>query len=57
MGKIRTTEMGMDMDSLDRQINGQSDMLCMVYDDSNKQYCDLLRGNADYDIRIVVKRK
>lgn len=48
-----------DMDSLDKQINGQSDMLCMLYDDSNKMYCDLLKSNVseNYDIRIVVKKK
>lgn len=52
-------DLGLDMNSLDKQINGNSDMLCLVYDDSNKQYCDLLKSEVseNYDIRIIVKKK
>lgn len=49
----------MDMNSMEKQINGNSDMLCLVYDDSNKLYCDLLKSEVseNYDIRIIVKKK
>jgi|ERR1035437_4784590 hypothetical protein len=52
-------DLGLDMNSLDKQINGNSDMLCLVYDDSNKLYCDLLQREVseNYDIRIIVKKK
>lgn len=52
-------QLNLDIDSMEKQINGQSDMLCLVYDDTNKLYCDLLKSeiSENYDIRILVKKK